>query len=129
MSRLLKPVTLTSRPLSPFDMARQQSLAFELALPKQAYEYGKRATGHPHGVVLTKHHIVKLILDLAQYAPDRNLTKLRLLEPSCGKGVFVAEAVRRLLSSAKRYRVEAENLVDAVRAFDIDPASVAHCKA
>jgi len=110
-------------------MAHQQSLAFDLALPKQAYEYGKRATGDAHGVVLTKPHIVRLILDLAQYTPNRNLAELRLLEPSCGKGVFVAEAVRRLLSSAKRFRVDADNLVEAVRAFDIDQASVAYTKA
>jgi adenine-specific DNA-methyltransferase len=110
-------------------MGRQQSLAFDVALPKDVYGYGESATGHTHGVVFTKPHIVRLILDLAQYTPNRNLTNLRLLEPSCGKGVFVAEAVRRLLSSAKWYRVEAENLVEAVRAFDIDPASVAHTRA
>jgi len=110
-------------------MTRQQSLAFDLALPKQAYEYGKRTTGNSHGVVLTKPHIVRLILDLAQYTPNRDLAKLRLLEPSCGNGVFVTEAVRRLLASAQRYRVEPENLMEAVRAFDIDRASIAHTQA
>ena len=71
-------------------MARQQSLVFALDLRQDIYEYGERATGQTHGVVLTKIHIVKLILDLANYSG--NLTKLRLLEPSCGEGVFLIKA-------------------------------------
>src|SRR6266542_1962915 len=106
-------------------MARQQSLGFDLALPQHVYKYGERATGETHGVVLTKPHIVQLILDFAHYIPTRNLTKLRLLEPSCGEGAFLIESVRRLLESAKRYRVDAARLVDAIRAYDIDGASIA----
>jgi hypothetical protein len=105
-------------------MARQQSLGFALDLPQDIYEYGERAAGQTHGVVLTKRHIVQLILDLASYNGKRNLTKLRLLEPSCGEGAFLIEAVRRLLSSAKRHRVPAGSLVDSIRAYDIDNISV-----
>jgi hypothetical protein len=110
-------------------MARQQSFGFDLRLPQVAYEYGERAAGETHGVVLTKPHIVRLILDLAKYRPDRNLTKLRLLEPSCGDGAFLIEAVRRLLISAKRHRVAAAGLADAIRAYDIDKTAVARTKA
>jgi hypothetical protein len=109
-------------------MARQHSLSFDVVLPPHTYEYGERAAGGAHGVVLTKPHIVRLILDLAQYIPTRNLTKLRLLEPSCGDGAFVAEAVRRLLASAKRHRVNVAELTDAVRAYDIDSKAVVHTK-
>jgi len=110
-------------------MARQQSLGFDLTVPSHVYEYGERATGETHGVVLTKRHIVQLILDLATYTSKRNLTKLRLLEPSCGEGVFIIEAVRRLLASAKRHRVHAGRLGEAIRAYDIDEVSVARTKA
>lgn len=110
-------------------MSRQQSLGFALTVPQHVYEYGERATGETHGVVLTKPHIVRLILNLAKYTSDRNLTKLRLLEPSCGEGVFLIEAVRQLLASAKRHRVPAERLGDAIRAYDIDETSVARTKA
>ncbi|HSY51062.1 MAG TPA: Eco57I restriction-modification methylase domain-containing protein [Thermoanaerobaculia bacterium] len=110
-------------------MSRQQSLGFELTVPQHVYEYGDRATGETHGVVLTKPHIVRLILDLAKYTSDRNLTKLRLLEPSCGEGVFLIEAVGRLLASAKRHRVPAVRLGDSIRAYDIDETSVARTKA
>lgn len=109
-------------------MTRQQTLGFELTVPQHVYEYGERATGATHGVVLTKPHIVQLILDLAKYTPARNLTKLRLLEPSCGEGAFLIEGVRRLLASARRYRVPVTKLADSVRAYDIDDASVVHTK-
>lgn len=110
-------------------MARQQTLGFELTVPQHVYEYGERATGETHGVVLTKPHIVQLILDLANYTPKRNLAKLRLLEPSCGEGAFLIEGVRRLLASAKRHRVPLSKLTDSVRAYDIDEASIVHTKA
>lgn len=110
-------------------MARQQTLGFEITVPQHVYEYGVRSTGETHGVVLTKPHIVQLILDLAKYTPKRNLTKLRLLEPSCGEGAFLIEAVRRLLASAKRHRVPVSRLGDSIRAYDIDDVSVARTKA
>lgn len=110
-------------------MARQQTLGFELTVPQHVYEYGERATGETHGVVLTKPHIVQLILDLARYTPKRNLTKLRLLEPSCGEGAFLIEAVRRLLASAERHRIPVAKLGDSIRAYDIDNVSVARTKA
>jgi methylase of polypeptide subunit release factors len=110
-------------------MARQQSFGFDLSVPQGVYEYGERPTGETHGVVLTKPHIVHLILDLAKYTSNRNLTKLRLLEPSCGEGVFLIEAVSRLLVSAKRRRVPVGRLGGAIRAYDIDAASVARTRA
>jgi Type I restriction-modification system methyltransferase subunit len=110
-------------------MAKQQSLGFELAVPQHVYEYGERAKGETHGVVLTKPHVVQLILDLAKYTSNRNLTRLRLLEPSCGEGVFLIEAVRRLLKSAKRHRIPVVRLEDSIRAYDIDEMSVARTKA
>jgi len=110
-------------------MARQQTLGFELPVPQHVYEYGERATGETHGVVLTKPHIVHLILDLAKYTAKRNLTKLRLLEPSCGEGAFLIEGVRRLLASAKRHRVPLSKLTDSIRAYDIDEASIVHTQA
>ena len=110
-------------------MARQQSLGFELNVPQHVYEYGERSTGETHGVVLTKFHVVQLILDLAKYTPSRNLAQLRLLEPSCGEGVFLKEVVKRLLASAKQHRVPMVQLGNAIRAYDIDAASVVRTRA
>ena len=96
-----------------------------MVLPKDAYEYGERSDGETHGLVLTKPHIVELILDLAGYEARSDLAKLRILEPSCGEGAFLVPAVTRLMESAKRHKVDAATLLDAVLAFDIDDAHVA----
>lgn len=79
--------------------------------------------GKSHGVVLTKPHIVELILDLIGYTPDRPLHTLRLLEPSCGHGAFVVEAARRLLRSARTNGTDPRFLTSAITAYEVDPAS------
>lgn len=57
-----------------------------VALPPDAYQYGERTSGETHGVVLTKPHVVDLILDLAGYVTERPLALMTLLEPACGTG-------------------------------------------
>jgi adenine-specific DNA-methyltransferase len=89
-------------------------------LPDSMYDYGERASGDTHGVVLTKRHVVDLILSLAGYTTDRPLTRLRLLEPACGTGVFLVAALERLLAVASRDGVAVSSLGDAITAFDID---------
>jgi hypothetical protein len=100
-----------------------------LAFPPEAYAYGQRSSGETHGVVLTKPHVVKLILDLAGYNPFRDLSATTLIEPSCGQGAFLEEAVRRLCASRKRLRRSWTSLAGAIRAFDIDDEHVARSRA
>ncbi len=92
--------------------------------PPEAYNYGKRTSGETHGVVLTKPHIVDMILDLAGYSENRDLANLRLLEPSCGTGAFLIPAARRLVRSARRHRRKPSQLSDCIRAYDIDRVHV-----
>jgi len=107
----------------------QLSMDFPVAFPKEAYEYGRRSSGETHGVVLTKPHVVELILDLAGYSPDRDLPRMRLLEPACGHGAFLVPAVERLMNAAKAARVKPGKLANCVRAFDIDEEHVAISRA
>ncbi len=72
-------------------------------MPAEAYAYGERSDGQTHGLVLTRPHIVDLMLDLAGYLPDRDLGALSLLEPACGHGAFLSRAVERLCLSAARF--------------------------
>jgi len=95
-----------------------------IKMPKELYAYGQRSSGETHGVVLTKPHIIDLILDLAGYTEDRDLTKIRLLEPSCGTGAFLVQAVKRLLRSAKRHGIKLGTANNYITAFDIDPEHV-----
>ncbi len=107
-------------------MRRAAQLSFDamVRLPKDAYDYGTRTSGHAHGVVLTKPHVVDLILDLAGYTADRDLTQLSLLEPACGEGAFLVPAIERLACAAKRHGVDLAALSGAIAAYDIDPDHV-----
>ena len=98
----------------------QMNLNLPMRMPKDVYEYGTRTSGEVHGVVLTKPHVVELILDLAGYTSDRNLADETLLEPSCGHGAFLVPTVTRLLEAARRSGRGASTLGDAVLAFDIE---------
>jgi hypothetical protein len=51
------------------------------------------------GFVTTPREIVELILDLVDYSHSKkNLCKKRILDPACGSGTFLVEAMSRLLS-------------------------------
>lgn len=106
----------------------QQALPLALAFAPAEYAYGLRSSGETHGVVLTRRHIVELMLDLADYTPDRDLAALRLLEPACGHGVFLQVAIERLLLSAERHGRHPGELDDAVAGLDIDPRSVTRAR-
>jgi adenine-specific DNA-methyltransferase len=101
-------------------MTFQPSLDFPVHFSKDAYSYGDRPDGGTHGVVLTKPHVVELILDLAGYTSDLDLTTKSLLEPSCGHGAFIVAAARRLLDSARLHKRQIGELDSALMAFDID---------
>jgi type I restriction-modification system DNA methylase subunit len=97
-------------------------------LPQGAYAYGSRTSGETHGVVLTKPHIVELILDLAGYTTDRDLCTVPLLEPSCGKGAFLSVAIARLMRSVKQMKRDSTQLADAIVAYDINAEHVAQTR-
>jgi hypothetical protein len=107
----------------------QTTLSLPTNFPKHVYDYGNRSSGETHGVVLTKPHIVELILDLAGYTADLDLGGMTLLEPSCGEGAFLLPAVSRLIEAAKREGRPIGSLADAILAFDIDATHVAKTQA
>ncbi len=100
-----------------------------LQFPKEAYQFGQRSDGEIHGVVLTKPHVVDLILDLAGYKMGEDLTSMRLLEPSCGHGAFLIPAVKRLLDTYRLSDGKPSDLKNAIMAFDIDTEHVRTTKA
>lgn len=103
----------------------QFSLEYPVNLAKEAYDYGTRSDGGTHGLVLTKPHVVELILDLCGYTSHKDLSTLRLLEPACGQGAFLLPAIDRLLVSAKAYSIDVQSLTDTIAAFDIEEEHVA----
>lgn len=84
-----------------------------------------KTTAQHHGVVFTRVPVVEFMLDLVGYHPDEQLHTLRLLEPSFGDGRFVIQAAGRLLRSWRAAGgQDPHDLIDAIRAVEIDPQSV-----
>lgn len=65
--------------------------------------YGKRANGKAHGVVNTKVSVVKKMLDLVGYKGNKDLSKIKILEPSAGNGAFAIEIITRLYESSNKH--------------------------
>ena len=105
-------------------MASQLSIGFPIHLPKSAYQYGERSSGEVHGVVLTKEHIVNMILDIAGYRASEDLSSTTFLEPSCGHGAFIVPAIHRLFKSLGGKALDVRRLEDRFLAYDIDEEHV-----
>ena len=74
------------------------------------------------GAVFTRIEVVDFILDLVGYAPDQELHRRRMLEPSFGDGDFLLPAIARLLKAwcaAGRPRPVADVLGTAIRAVEL----------
>lgn len=85
------------------------------------------------GAVYTKPKIVDLILDLVDYRPARGrLSELRLLEPSCGDGAFLASVLRRLIESEALHTSainwNAPEWDACVRAIDLSSTAVSSAR-
>jgi hypothetical protein len=72
------------------------------------------------GVIYTKPWVVELVLDLADYVPERRLAELVALEPSAGDGAFLSAMVRRLVESCERHGIALSRAGRAIQAFEID---------
>ncbi|MEU8175371.1 N-6 DNA methylase [Microbispora hainanensis] len=81
-----------------------------------------------HGEVFTRRWVVEMILDLADYRPDRDLSALRLVEPACGAGAFLGVIARRVSESCRKHERPLLDALGAVRAFDLLPRNVAKAR-
>src|SRR5579864_196550 len=92
------------------------------------YEAGLSATERKRrGHYSTPLPLVDQILDVCGYTSDRDLTRVRMLDPACGSGNFVAGAARRLLASARQQGLSQQQqtrlLARNIWGFDPDPVS------
>jgi len=86
-----------------------------------------------HGRVYTPPHLVQFVLDLAGYETDRDLARLRVLDPACGGGAFLTEAALRIaerlrasgvrLHTTRGARRFLRNCERTLYGVDIDPAA------
>lgn len=76
------------------------------------------------GEVFTRRWVVEAILDLVGYTADRDLTRAKILEPSCGTGAFILPIIERLLDSAELYNTTFENLAGTILGIDLQQQHV-----
>jgi len=85
-----------------------------------------RADETERGAVYTKPEIVRTILDLAGYTSERQLHRLRLLEPSFGGGDFLLPVLDRLLAAFTAHggtSAQVRQLADAIRGVEVHEAA------
>lgn len=72
------------------------------------------------GAIFTKREVADFILDLVGYTSDKDLRKVRLLEPSFGAGNFLFPALDRLLESWTQFgnRDNPTELLDSIQAVE-----------
>ncbi len=80
--------------------------------------------GDNHGAVFTKAWVVDLMLDLCGYRAEHDLSKIRLLEPSCGDGAFLQRIVKRLSDSLQAHGLTLNDARNAIRAYDLQGRNV-----
>ncbi|MFB6556446.1 Eco57I restriction-modification methylase domain-containing protein [Streptomyces sp. NPDC056405] len=85
----------------------------DLSLPESLQEAVE------HGEVFTRAWVVELILELLGYTADKDLCDLRLVEPACGRGAFLAIVASRISASCHVHQRPITDAIDAVRAFDL----------
>ncbi len=90
------------------------------ALPAEAVE---------HGEVFTRRWVVDLILDLLGYTADKDLCDVKLVEPACGSGAFLAAVASRISASCRAHNRPITDALAAVRALDLLERNVKQSRA
>jgi hypothetical protein len=98
--RFSQPSCLTMNQLVPLISLRDPPTLGECAVTNAVNALASAGI-EQRGAIFTKREVVEFILDLAGYVADRQLHKLRLLEPSFGNGDFLLPAIERLLKAWK----------------------------
>lgn len=71
------------------------------------------------GAFYTRNEVVSFMLDVSGYTNDKDLQDKTLLDPGFGEGVFVLEAIDRLLQSLSKESVRAEHISGCIRAYEV----------
>lgn len=101
-------------------MTRNEVLSwYETGLPSRE----RKMRGH----FSTPSELVEMMLDACGYTPERDLTALRVLDPACGSGNFLASVAQRLISSARSAGLSSEAIATTLQRnlWGLDPDPIA----
>jgi hypothetical protein len=90
---------------------------------------GSVAAHEPKGVVYTKRWVVELLLDLANYRPEKNLVDAVAVEPAAGDGAFLGPMIERLVESCRRLGRPLSDCRDSLVAYELDDVSADRARA
>ena len=80
------------------------------------------------GDVFTKPEVVRFILDQVGYVHTTDLSRVSIIEPSCGEGEFLIEIMSRLKQSSDIFQYDFNDAFHrCVTAVDIDTAKIRSC--
>lgn len=82
--------------------------------------YGVRSNGIEHGLVLTKPIVVEFMLDRSGYISDKDLSKIRLIEPAAGDGAFAVKIIERLYTSSLKFGFSFQKALGNLTFYEID---------
>jgi len=94
---------------------------------KGTYEqFVPRELRHALGEIYTPDWLAEHVLDVLEWSPTDDL-----LDPTCGTGTFLLEAVRRRLAAAEKSKspITAEQALAGLFGFDLNPLAVLAAKA
>ena len=94
-------------------------MATKMALPVLSHLALLSEPGGQHGEVFTRRWVVDLMLDMAGYAADKDLSRVRFVEPASGAGAFVLPALERLAASVRQHGGRLEDAIGSFRSFEI----------
>lgn len=81
-----------------------------------------------HGEVFTRRWVVELILDLVGYTAEKDLAKMRAIEPACGAGAFLVPMIERLVVSARSHGYDLSEAHAAISAIDLIPQNASQSR-
>ena len=103
---------------------QQQSLLIDDAYAKSLAS-SELVLEQEYGAVFTRRWVAELVLDLAGFTSERDLLKLRVIEPACGDGAFLGPIVDRLIEAQRKHGGDLRGAAGAIRACDLQPRHVA----
>lgn len=96
----------------------QASLPGMCPVTDAVMQLAHNAQNHERGAVYTRREVVDFMLDLVEYTSDKNLSALKLLEPSFGGGEFLIAAIERLIASW-RHHGSTQDLAPCIQAVEL----------